>query len=165
MVDRHRYSQTSFLKRARVEDYNDGNYNLQRTLAKFFTDEQYHRFRLIQRDDDIIISGSTAIEFFDMTSFEGSDLDLYVYEECALTLVRFLQDIGYEFRAFPGMNVNVEDALMEARHLTTINLYELAGICGIFTFINDSSKAQIQVMTTHPHPVDIVLRFHSSEYK
>ncbi len=51
-------------------------FNIDVKLSRFVTDPR--RFRLQMRDDEALISGSFAVQYFDRTTYADSDLDVFV---------------------------------------------------------------------------------------
>ena len=66
-------------------------------LGKYFTDDQILRFRHLQATTGVIISGSTALQFFERILYPESDLDLYVEHRYRRPIALWLASIGYHY--------------------------------------------------------------------
>ncbi|KAI5896029.1 uncharacterized protein SCHCODRAFT_02663894 [Schizophyllum commune H4-8] len=86
---------TSSTMRATVSDFLVNDYNADSVLCRFFDD--IHSFQAIQARTCSIIGGSTALSFFTGHHWPTSDLDLYIKNEHALDMARYLERSGYRF--------------------------------------------------------------------
>lgn len=53
-------------------------FNLDKLLSRFFSPPEILRFRELQCSTGMLISGSTALKFFERVVYPDSDLDLYI---------------------------------------------------------------------------------------
>jgi len=107
-----------------------------------------------------IISGSTALEFFDRTEYSNSNLNLYVDHQFRQPIATWLQAIGYDFVPDPpSATVTLAEVLaieFEPYELCTRKVLD-------FDFVKPDVHVKIQLTTTNGSPLEMVLRFHSSE--
>ncbi|KAK0187090.1 hypothetical protein F5146DRAFT_1004049 [Armillaria mellea] len=154
---------TSFRKRA---------YTLNKYLLSYFAEEQITQFRVLQKEFGILISGSTAIQFFEREEYENSDLDLYVNYRQSYAVKTFLLKAGYHFRPRSTQEQTFEanaDHIAEILHPfvpTPIHSDdysdEIAGtVAEVFDFYNITDK-KIQLIASKYSPVDAILQFHST---
>ena len=73
-------------------------FRVDRLLSRYFNSIEILRFRKLQYLTGALISGSTAIEFFDRTIYPDSELDVYVELKFARTIADWLVEIGYKYR-------------------------------------------------------------------
>jgi hypothetical protein len=66
-------------------------------LEKYFTDDQILHFRHLQATTGMVISGSTALQFFERVLYPESDLDLYVEHRYRRPIALWLASIGYRY--------------------------------------------------------------------
>lgn len=110
----------------------------------------------------MIISGSTTLEFFDHTQYFNSNLDLYVDHWFRWAVANWLQNIGYKFVPSATLRtITLTDAL-KVKSDPTINYP--TGIL-ILDFLNSDCHTKIQLTTMNASPLELVLRFHSSEQR
>lgn len=72
-------------------------HKLETVLGKYFTDDQILHFRRLQATTGMIISGSTALQFFERVLYPESDLDLYVEHRYRRPITLWLASIGYRY--------------------------------------------------------------------
>jgi len=136
-------------------------------VGHYFTFQEILRFRELQATTGAIISGSTALQFFDRTIYANSDLDLYVQHDCACDLALWLESIGYMF--VPLENDNFQTLQMsldkspdfDPTDITFDNEY-CDGVI-ILNFMKEDHPS-IQVITSRGPPLGMVLQFHSSGF-
>ncbi|KAJ7635105.1 hypothetical protein FB45DRAFT_910776 [Roridomyces roridus] len=137
-------------------------FNPTRLLSPFFGDkEQVDRFRQIQADTGTLISGSTALQFLERTTYPGSDLDLYAYIAHSHNPAAFFLDNGYVFKPRPTQKPDVFDQLdasFEVPH--RVFPYPSNGIVDVIEFTKGDKK--IQLMLAKASPVEVILDFHST---
>ncbi|KDQ52179.1 hypothetical protein JAAARDRAFT_139328 [Jaapia argillacea MUCL 33604] len=155
------FSQTCKLARRIVTLYMKNAWNINRVLQKFFTDPL--TFRSLQARTSTLISGSTALQFFDRTTYPDSDLDLYVYKEWTEEICRWLIRVGYVYT--PKFDQD-EDVLVAANvKISTVRLYKMRGVYNILDFFKPrmgKPDLKIQVITAERTPMQIILHFHST---
>jgi hypothetical protein len=116
----------------------------------------------------MIISGSTALEFFDRTEYDNSYLDLYVDHRYRRPIALWLLNIGYRF--MPRLSIgpqNIESALNDHpdEHSNTRPLVYPRTI-QVLNFIKSNHRPRrprIQMITSSESPLELVLGFHSSK--
>ena len=140
-----------------------------RVLSPFFRDVD--GFRAMQARTGTLVSGSTALQLLDRTTYANSDLDLYVDHRFADDVVRYLlEQEEYVFERREHQDTN---AIRELDNLVQVeNIYgimepapALAGYLGrgirtVLDFTRGDKK--IQLITSKKSPLDIILLFHSS---
>lgn len=110
----------------------------------------------------MIISGSTALEFFDRTEYANADLDLYVDHHFREPIILWLQSIGYTFMPRPSIGLQNLDAVLEDEAMPTFSVrYPNAML--VLDFIRWNPRPIIQLITSSASPLELVLNFHSSE--
>jgi len=117
-----------------------------------------------------LISGSTALQFFDRTVYEDSDLDLFVEHASARPLTLWLESIGYKF--IPNKDADYKTLEMAFDKKTETNTDDsffepFVDKCGFHPIVSlefhRENYPNIQVITSKGPPLEMVLDFHSSE--
>lgn len=141
-------------------------------MLRYFTPDEVLGFRTIQETQGALISGSSAIQFFERSVIEESDLDVYVEHRNTLVLGLFLQSIGYSFiprsnhlAHYPDYVPSFEEVFNSlsdnlARQYPTI--YPMKGIGSVYDF--KRGERTVQVITTKGPVMEVILSFHSSVY-
>ncbi|KZV70733.1 hypothetical protein PENSPDRAFT_432296 [Peniophora sp. CONT] len=140
-----------------------------RVLSPFFRDVD--GFRGIQAKTGALVSGSTALQLFDRTTYANSDLDLYVDYRFADDVVTYLlEGEEYVFERRENQDPNAHVALNNLLHAENMygNLapapvmegYLGRGIRNVLDFTRGDKK--IQLITSKKAPLDIILLFHST---
>ena len=132
----------------------------------YFSFQEIHRFHELQVTTSIIISRSTALQFFNCTVYANSNLDLYIQHDHTQDLTLWLESIGYMF--IPLENENFQTLQMSldkspdfnSTNITFDNKY-CDGVI-ILNFMKEDHPS-IQVITSRGPLLGIVLQFHSSE--
>jgi hypothetical protein len=119
----------------------------------------------------MLISGSTALQFFDRNEYPDSDLDIYVEHRYAVHVARWLLRIGYTFVARKRQDPSLEVEFAE----TPCTFHEGdgvfpseevgyfgRGVAGVFNFHKYQPDRKIQLITSLHSPMEIILHFHSS---
>ena len=103
-----------------------------------------------------------ALEFFDRTEYDNSNLDLYVDHRFRGPIAFWLQSIGYKF--IPRHAIGPQTLEMALEH-TPATIHDGSYLKGIFTldFLRGNHHSRVQLITTSASPLEKVLRFHSSE--
>ncbi|KJA24233.1 hypothetical protein HYPSUDRAFT_538032 [Hypholoma sublateritium FD-334 SS-4] len=92
-----RYSRTCKTAYSIVQNYMKHAFCVDRLLSRYFSPAEINRFRELQYRTGALISGSTALQFFDSNTYPDSDLDVYVEHRFVRTLTDWLVDIGYKY--------------------------------------------------------------------
>lgn len=127
-----RVSRTCKTARDAINWYIPYAFNVNPFISKYFTNPL--SFRSLQRRTATLISGSTALQFFNEVTYPESDLDLYVPLENKEAVCRFVLQDGYEFNPNHCQDADFEKAINGE---ATGAPYEggLKGIAHVFTFI------------------------------
>ncbi|KAK7457759.1 hypothetical protein VKT23_010098 [Stygiomarasmius scandens] len=155
------------LSRIAVESYNRLAFDVERILCPFFKEnDQVHEiteFRMLQYTIGMLISGSSALQFFDCTVYPESDLDLYICLDQATLVTDFLVRIGYAYQPSLSQDDNLSVALSNAAGpLEEVPVpwesYNGNGITGVFTFVRWGRR--IQIITCFECAMHVILGFH-----
>lgn len=96
-----RYSRTCKDAYHTISSYIRRKHKLETVLGKYFTDDQILHFRHLQAATGMVISGSTALQFFQRVLYPESDLDLYVEHRYRRPIALWLASIGYRYVPAP----------------------------------------------------------------
>ena len=147
-----------------VTTYIKRTYDLYPILLRYFTDPL--SFRYLQAYTGTLISGSTALQFFDRSLYPESDLDLYVPKSWAKEVGHFLLRAGYRFSPRRSQHPTFYIAIRAKRVVDATAAYgHFRGIAGVFNFkkiASDGTKLKIQLMVAVRSPMEVILRYHSS---
>ena len=177
-----RMSSVSGDVRIAVKDFERRAYNVNKHLARFFSDPL--SFRSLMAKTRMVISGSFALQFFDRTRYPGSDLDLYAYRDDGVHEIgKFLLAEGYVFQRswsqewddFHQEVDRILDDIDQYNAVEDLDEYESDYgsrliMSGVYTFKHwtsdglDASCREIQLIVSRKSPFPIILNFHSSEY-
>ncbi|KAK7026420.1 hypothetical protein VNI00_015655 [Paramarasmius palmivorus] len=152
-------------------------YRLERVLSPFFSAEEIPQFRFQLWNCSALVSGSTALSFFNRENYGTNDLDVYSDVDSLDDLVAWLLFIGFVFHprvtARNSQRRDLFEAIEYARtvlvnnvsyHLKRIHLdgvdYFCSGIVDVFDFIRDGKK--VQIIACASHPLGVILQFHST---
>jgi hypothetical protein len=140
---------------ALIRDYERRSYKLEKFLSPYFSETQIPQFRSLQLQTGMLISGSTALQFFLRTPWAGSDLDLYVECQYVPDVSHFLLDCGYTHEPYEGQ-------IQNAFHQNIRNpaYYSGRGIRTVFNF--QKGGVYIQIIVASTSAMHSVLSFHSS---
>lgn len=156
---------------ASMRDYFTRTFNINKHLTRFFDDPL--AFRSLQARTTTLISGSSALQFFDRTIYEDSDLDLYVPLLYRKDVGSWLLAQGYQY--IPNSVQNPDfGAASDENNIDNLNrIYvgpdsRMRGVAAVFTFHKSSpvmpdKKLQVQVIVAKRSPIAAILHFHSSE--
>ncbi|KAJ7678347.1 hypothetical protein B0H17DRAFT_1235975 [Mycena rosella] len=136
----------------------DTCFNLIRLLISFFGDAlEVARFQRMQARSATLISGSTALQFFNRLTYPGSDLDLYAHGPAAEFPVRFLLSNGYTFDPRKSQDADAL-AQLPASVRDKGPSYLGRGIADVLDFHKGSKK--IQLIIAESTPMETILSFH-----
>ncbi|KDQ51109.1 hypothetical protein JAAARDRAFT_199333 [Jaapia argillacea MUCL 33604] len=147
-----------------VANYSSRAFNINKHLSRYFPDPV--AFRSLQARTATLISGSSALQFFDRTLYPESDLDLYTFHEHGKEVGRWLQERGYEFAPKSSQAADFNTALGEDGFEVDDDGtdYRLKGVKGIFFFERPSQEGgeplKVQIITASTTPLECVLNFH-----
>lgn len=159
-----------------VQSYVKRAFNINRFLLRFFSDPL--AFRSLQARTGTLVSGSSALQFFDRTFYPDSDLDLYLSMEAIERVAQWLiGPAGYTFTAHERQPASLDEALAAIRFPPTTDVVAMAaaehpvygsrGIRGVFTFTKPAEDAtapilKVQCIVAKLSPMRLILDFHSS---
>ncbi|KAK7458692.1 hypothetical protein VKT23_009691 [Stygiomarasmius scandens] len=163
-IDLHRYSLQNRAAYKAVQSFRKRAFDINKLLCRYFSPTEIPQFRHIQFTAGVLISGSSALQYFDRTVYPESDLDLYVcIQQCSI-LANFLESCGYVFQPRDSqqsrLDRNIAQALSQASEEQLDADYPLDGIAGIFTLVRDGQK--IQIIAANGSTLEVVLHFHST---
>ncbi|KAK7457760.1 hypothetical protein VKT23_010099 [Stygiomarasmius scandens] len=152
-----------------VGSYDRRAFRINKVLSNYFEEDrkaeihEMTEFRTLQYKTGMLISGSSALQFFDCIVYPDSDLDLYVSLNQAAPVTDFLVRIGYVYQPSPRQNDNLGVALNNAASGTgevplPWESYNDNGIAGVFNFLRNGKK--VQIITCLKCPMDVILGFH-----
>ena len=148
----------SFLPRA---------FNINAALRRFFKEPL--KFRSLQRESGMLISGSFALQFLDRTVYDDSDLDLYCnFQDREKMGLWLMNDEGYTFAPNSLQDPDFRQASADAPHVIDLGPYvNLRGISTVFTFTkkvreNSEDVRKVQLIVVHRSPMEAILNYHSS---
>jgi hypothetical protein len=157
-----------------VESYIRRRFQIDKLLATYFTPSQIADFRRLQASTGMLISGSTALQFFNRLVYPDSDLDLYVEHAYREDVGLWLLSIGYKYVPYPTSNsktfqddLDLNPDTTPSRMLTQRHFIEsgqgyLGAQC-VFTFVKQKPFRKVQMITSLNSPLERILSFHSSK--
>ena len=92
----------------------------------------------------MIISGSTAVQFFDHDVYENSNLDLYVQHQTARPIALWPQSIGYLF--IPCQDADFQTLEMALDKRSERNTVDPLGMAGLTDMDDDSEEGYFNVV-------------------
>ncbi|KAI0075740.1 hypothetical protein K474DRAFT_1560967, partial [Panus rudis PR-1116 ss-1] len=150
-----------------VDQYIQRNWNICRFLSRYFADPL--GFRQLQAETGTLISGSSALQFFDRTFYPDSDLDLYVPMVYRIEVGNYLMHCGYVYTPSARQNADFHEAVWESRIVNVSMNYCAPGVAGVFNFIKSVTNVasgqrwlKVQIIVSPLCPLESVLRFHST---
>lgn len=173
--DLYRYSRTCKDAHYAVSSYfrRTKSFDLHKILERYFPPQEVFKFRELQAVTGMLISGSTAVQFFDCTEYPESDLDLYVEHRYCRPIAWWLIGLGYKLlpptsnpfsnpyetlesvpdhQTSAGVGHYTRDAPKKGYFgATSVLTFEMAGLC-----------RTIQLITSDNTPLEKILNFHSS---
>ncbi|KAL0568171.1 hypothetical protein V5O48_013821 [Marasmius crinis-equi] len=170
-LDLRNYAKINKAAYRAVKSFYQRAFQPEKVLRPFFSLEEIRRLRILQLTIGFLISGSTALSFFERTTYPEADLDLYVDIRYCIFAVEFLIRIGYRYEPFKTERMDqpsdVFDALEEviARFEAGDwngfeSLYPGNDIATVFSFERDNKK--VQIIACQASPLSAILAFHSS---
>jgi hypothetical protein len=167
-LDRIRLSHTSKSWRAAFEKYH--LHVLSKFILRYFPASPLAKFRALQAETGMVISGSAAIQVLENEIWDESDLDLYVEHQNVEPVATFVLSQLYNFQ--PGEK-QIENAggrrpTFEESYVFTVERskmerwhdYNFDGIAAVYTFTRGTKK--VQIISTQASVVKLILSFHSS---
>ncbi|TCD68642.1 hypothetical protein EIP91_010297 [Steccherinum ochraceum] len=158
-----------------VRSYIKRTFNVNRLLSRFFQDPV--AFRSLQARTGLLVSGSTALQFFDRTSYPGSDLDMYLMPNAMVEVTTWLTGEGYEYEPYPEQAPNLQDAMKALTDDPLIDfitgavvehpLYPTRSIHGVYSFTKPSpdpsvQPSKVQCIVAKTSPMQVIFSYHST---
>ncbi|THG92457.1 hypothetical protein EW026_g8454 [Hermanssonia centrifuga] len=158
------FSRTCRIAYAAVHSYIKRAFNINRHLSQYFLDPL--AFRSLQARTSTLVSGSSALQFFNRLTYDDSDLDIYVPLKSRQEVGRWILGQGYTFKPNSVQHKDLDVALEEVHNDLNV-YYTLSGVSSVFTFKKRSEhdpgrELQVQVIVASQAPMEVILNFHSS---
>ncbi|KAI0083370.1 hypothetical protein BDY19DRAFT_910654 [Irpex rosettiformis] len=169
-----RLARTCKAAHAAMRDYFSRAFDINNHLSRFFDDPL--AFRSLQAQTNTLISGSFALQFFDRSVYQGSDLNLYVPSLHHKEIGRWLVAHGYEY--VPGHDEDVDDDNEDPdseedsdenrlHYLDWVRERLIQGFSKEFSFQKrPSSKTDetfhVRLTVVTSCPMEVILGFHST---
>lgn len=163
-MDLIHFGQINNAARIAVTHYNQLNFDLKRVLSPYFSEEETKSFRQLQITTGTVISGSTALQLFDRTTYPESDLDIYVEHRYRRDVGWWLMNIGYKYKPSGS---EPSKTFAKALSMWSPETWEAEyaldhGVTDIFNFFKAGSKRKVQLISTRRCTMEVILNFHSS---
>ncbi|PPQ91333.1 hypothetical protein CVT25_003773, partial [Psilocybe cyanescens] len=168
--DLYRYARTCKNAHEAVASFVRRHFHLHNLLRRYFKPDDIVAFRRLQCVTGMLISGSTALQFFERVIYPESDLDLYVEHHQRYIISEWLESIGYRYTppaTYPdetleeALDLFPDERSEELFYETSQKGYP--GVTIILNFEKSEPHRKIQLITTHHSTLQMVLNFHSSE--
>ncbi|KAK7696086.1 hypothetical protein QCA50_000729 [Cerrena zonata] len=157
-----RLSRTCQSARAAVQSYMRRAFRTDRIYSRFFTSPV--AFRRMQARTGALVSGSTALQFFDRSRYSEADLDIYVPLKYRLEVADFLFNDGYSYVPERNQDSDFRRAASDLR-LKVGGSYSVNGVVTVFTFEKRRDSAKVmkaQLIVVKYSPIETILGFHST---
>ncbi|KAI0646149.1 hypothetical protein C8Q79DRAFT_909306 [Trametes meyenii] len=160
-------------------DYKFRAYNINKRLSRFSNNPK--AFRSLQKQTATIISGSFALQFFDRTYYDESDLDLYVHPDssCLLLGHHLIESEGYLFVPYSWQLESYDNEarrLCDQMHLPLSDIedsmefehaYKIRSVRTVYNFVRTHNptpggKRKIQLIVCRSSPMASLMDFHST---
>lgn len=168
-----RFSRLCAAAKLKVDSYMSRKFSIYRILDRFFDHNDSIEFRFLMRSTGLIVSGSSALQLFDRSLYEESDLDLFVNRRHADLVATWVLKRGYEFELSlvqKNESLSYDDLIFfEPRDLTedcftTFSDTRFYYGFNVLNFVNRNTGRKVQVILAKDCPVSLILNFHSSQY-
>jgi hypothetical protein len=162
------FSKTCRFAYNRVAEYKHKAFSIMKTLKRFFEEDQIPKFRHLQSETGTLISGSTALGFFDRTVFPDSDLDMYVeHHRCAAVALSLRDIFGYTYLRRESQPDTLEQALVNTLDRAQLALegeYNGVGMVEVYNFVKLEGERilKIQLICSARASLELILQYHSS---
>ena len=173
-MDLIHFGQINKAARIAVTNYSQLNFDIKRVLSPYFSEEDIKSFRMVQLMTGAVISGSTVVQFFDRTTYPGSDLDIYVEHQYCRDVAWWLVSRGYEYK--PSRPDQPKSFVQAFKSWTREQIFPLFlqledaagyighGVDNLFDFFKSGSERKIQLISARACPIEVILSFHSSMF-
>ena len=158
-----RLARTCQLTYASSKAYMRRAFKIDRLLLPYFPSPL--AFRQLQARTGTLISGSTALQFFERVQYPDSDLDLYVFPKFRKDVERFMRQEGYAVSSIRNKNPDLYQDAAEYDEFEDC-LYEMRAVLAVITFekkLEGREDKKVQVIVTQRCPMEAILDFHSSK--
>lgn len=157
-------------------------FSVDKLLSRYFTPPEINRFRELQCQTGTLISGSTALQFFDRAIYPESDLDLYVEYRLSAAIAAWLLEIGYTYAPYPESEnsptldeafknytpneppVPAETPSEDIFFAASFEFENYRKASGVFNFEKQYPYRKVQLVTSLHSPLSTVLSFHFSTF-
>lgn len=156
-----------------VREYIRRRFSILNLLSCYFNWNDAMIFRALMASTGMLISGSTALQFFDRTVYTESDLDLYLDNGAVTEVSNWLISVGYRYVP-SNEHITLSLSEMVARHsnyeptisdaVIPMTSHSYLGCSMILDFVNDGRKRKIQLVTADVCPAQLIIGFHSSKF-
>lgn len=161
------FSRTCRNAHSAVQSFIHRFYNINKHLTRYFPDPI--SFRCLQARTGTLISGSSALQFFERLHWDESDLDIYTYYESREEVGSWLLQQGYRFQPNSRQSIDFNDAVNEAHlpeDVVESPYRRMKGVSAVYTFLkHDETRAprqlKVQIIVALRCPMDVILSFHS----
>lgn len=158
-----------------VSSYITRTYDINKLLHRFF--EEHLAFRSLQARTGALISGPTALQFFDKRTHDERDLEVYVRLDNAKDVAAWLvYEAGYEFQqngvsAVSPAGMSFAGALERAQNEQACR--DSDALIGVFDFVNPAfgylgdsvgQLPRVRVVVASETPMQLILKSPSSEF-
>ncbi|EIW61531.1 uncharacterized protein TRAVEDRAFT_27113 [Trametes versicolor FP-101664 SS1] len=135
-----------------------------------------------------LVSGSSALQFFDRTLYPESDLDLYVHARHRREVGRWLVEEGYAFAPTEHQDPRFEVEVVHGMTTREDGIYSMPGVAAILTFTKPAPRLgaqrvvaeeseeelevqleereprplKVQIIVAKNTPMEAILAFHST---
>ncbi|KAH6911171.1 hypothetical protein BKA70DRAFT_1146507 [Coprinopsis sp. MPI-PUGE-AT-0042] len=138
-------------------------YNIDKLYRRWFKDTT--GFRRLQAKTGTLVSGSTAVQYFDRTFYESSDIDIYTFRKEAVEVAEWIVGEGYVYQAigaFPDYESHIEQLKNECsdEEWPPEETYVNGGMCTVMEF--KKNGAVVQLIVTRNCPFHAITMFHST---
>lgn len=165
------FSSVCYAARRKYEAYINIRFSIYKLLDRYFVHAVSIEFRFLMRSTGAIISGSAALQLFDRTYYEKSDLDVFVNRKNARLVADWLIAHGYTFVLSDEqaeLRATYEELIDQGEEFHSEVAFSSLGIDNFYdefevlNFLSKENGAKIQVVATNYCPLNAVLNFHSS---
>ncbi|RDB28847.1 hypothetical protein Hypma_015879 [Hypsizygus marmoreus] len=110
-----RYARVSPTTYSKVQSYYLRAFSIEKHLSPYFTSQEVHRFRMLQGSTGMLITGLSAIRFFQRQGLSPDiELELYVEHHFTLDIGRWFISVGYEYVSLRLLPIDFKRAYFEA---------------------------------------------------
>ncbi|KAF8630563.1 hypothetical protein AX17_005375 [Amanita inopinata Kibby_2008] len=175
-LDLIHFGQTCKTAQTILSHYFERVFDLSRVLLPYFSLEDILSFRHLQISTGLLISGSTALQFFDRSPYPESDLDIYVENRYCRDVAQWLTSREYQFTSLrKSQPKDFKTAFLESirakswsapfatrDELGTREAYFGRGVSSVLNLSKPGSDRKIQLISATYPPLEIILNYHST---